>query len=109
MSDVFSLQFNSCVRAVFLPFYSPDLSFVQHTSDVKSRDSVLSPHSFEIHFGCLGLGLVGWCLDLLLTETVVCCEIWPMESMNMQDINDLWNNGFRHMFNCCLHDSTINK
>ena len=31
---------------------------------VKCRDSVLSQHSHETHFGCLGLGLEGWCLGL---------------------------------------------
>jgi len=37
-----------------------------YTSDVNSRDSVLSQDSLETHFG--RLGLVGWCLVLVLTS-----------------------------------------
>ena len=40
-------------------------------SDVKSRDSVLSQDSLETHFGCLGLGLVGWCIGLGLDVVVL--------------------------------------
>ena len=37
-------------------------------SDVKLRDRVLSQDSLETHFGCLGLGLVGWCLGVVLVD-----------------------------------------
>jgi len=39
--------------------------------DVKSRDSILSQDSFETNFGCIGLGLVGWCLGLGLDVIVL--------------------------------------
>ena len=38
-----------------------DLLMCDVSSDVKSRVSVLSQDSLESQFGCLGLGLVGWC------------------------------------------------
>ena len=29
------------------------------------------------------------------------CEIWPLNAVNVREIDVLWNNGFRHVFNCC--------
>ena len=33
------------------------------------------------------------------------CEIWPLNAVNVRKIDVLWNNGFRHGFNCCLQES----
>ena len=33
------------------------------------------------------------------------CEVWPLASINMHGINVLWNNGYRHVFNCCWYES----
>ena len=33
------------------------------------------------------------------------CEIWPLNAMNVRKIDVLWNNGFRHVFNCCWQES----
>ena len=30
------------------------------------------------------------------------CEIWPLNAVNVREIDILWNNGFRHVFNCCV-------
>ena len=29
------------------------------------------------------------------------CEIWPLNSGNIHEIDIIWNNGFRRIFNCC--------
>jgi len=33
------------------------------------------------------------------------CEIWPLNAVNVREIDILWNNGFRHVFNCCWQES----
>ena len=33
------------------------------------------------------------------------CEIWPLNAVIVREIDILWNNGFRHVFNCCWQDS----
>ena len=33
------------------------------------------------------------------------CEIWPLNAVNVREIDVLWNNGFRHVFNCCWQES----
>jgi len=33
------------------------------------------------------------------------CEIWPLNAVNVREIGVLWNNGFRHVFNCCWQES----
>jgi len=33
------------------------------------------------------------------------CEIWPREAIDMKEINVMWNNSFRHTFNCCWRES----
>jgi len=42
-----------------------------------------------------------YCLPRLLYG----CEIWPKETIDMHELDVLWNNGFRHIFNCCWRDS----
>jgi len=32
-------------------------------------------------------------------------EIWPLDTMNFQDVNVIWNNAFRSVFNCCWRGS----
>ena len=38
-----------------------------------------------------------YCLPRLLYG----CEMWPIESVDMYELDVIWNNGFRHIFNCC--------
>jgi len=45
--------------------------------------------------------LKSYCLPRLMYG----CEIWPLNAVNVCEINVLWNNGFRHVFNCCWQDS----
>ena len=35
------------------------------------------------------------------------CEIWPLNSVNigLHEIDIIWNNGFRRIFNCCWRES----
>jgi len=33
------------------------------------------------------------------------CEIWPLNSVNIREIDVIWNNGFRRIFNCCWRES----
>ena len=33
------------------------------------------------------------------------CEIWPLNSGNIREIDIIWNNGFRRIFNCCWRES----
>ena len=42
-----------------------------------------------------------YCLPRLLYG----CEMWPIESVDMYELDVTWNNGFRHIFNCCWSDS----
>ena len=42
-----------------------------------------------------------YCLPRLLYG----CEIWPLSSVNIRDLNVIWNNCFRHVFNCCWRES----
>jgi len=42
-----------------------------------------------------------YCLPRLLYG----CEIWPIESVGMHELDVIWYNGFRHIFNCCWRDS----
>jgi len=42
-----------------------------------------------------------YCLPRLLYG----CEIWPIETVDMQELDVIWNNGFRHIFNCCWRES----
>jgi len=32
------------------------------------------------------------------------CEMWPIELVDMHELDVIWNNSFRHIFNCCWHD-----
>jgi len=32
-------------------------------------------------------------------------EIWPLNSVNVREIDIIWNNGFRRIFNCCWPES----
>jgi len=32
-------------------------------------------------------------------------EIWPREAIDIKELNVMWNNGFRHIFNCCWRES----
>ena len=50
-------------------------------SDIKSRNSVLSLDGLETHFGCVGLGLVGWCLCLGLGVLVVANDVKSRNSV----------------------------
>jgi len=38
-----------------------------------------------------------YCLPRLLYG----CEIWPTETLDMHELEVIWSNGFRHIFNCC--------
>jgi len=31
--------------------------------------------------------------------------MWPIESVDMHELDVIWNNGFRHIFNCSWPDS----
>ena len=42
-----------------------------------------------------------YCLPRLLYG----CEIWPLDTMSFHDINVIWNNAFRSVFNCCWRES----
>jgi len=42
-----------------------------------------------------------YCLPRLLYG----CEIWSIETIDMHELDVIWNNGFRHIFNCCWSDS----
>jgi len=42
-----------------------------------------------------------YCLPRLLYG----CERWPSETVNMHELDVIWNNGFRHIFNCCWRES----
>jgi len=42
-----------------------------------------------------------YCLPRLLYA----CEIWPIDTLDMHELDVIWNNGFRHIFNCCWRDS----
>jgi len=42
-----------------------------------------------------------YCLPRLLYGS----EIWPTETLNMHELEVIWNNGFRYIFNCCWRDS----
>ena len=33
------------------------------------------------------------------------CQIWPTETVDMHELDVIWNNGFRYIFNCCWRDS----
>ena len=33
------------------------------------------------------------------------CEIWPLSSVNICEIDIIWNNGFRRIFNCFWRES----
>ena len=41
-----------------------------------------------------------YCLPLLMYG----CEVWPLNSVNIHEIDIMWNNGFRHIFNCCWRE-----
>jgi len=34
-----------------------------------------------------------------LLQLMCGCEIWPLNSVNVREINIIWNNGFRRIFN----------
>jgi len=40
-----------------------------------------------------------------LPQLMYGCEIWPLNSVNVCEIDIIWNNGFRHIFNCCWRES----
>ena len=42
-----------------------------------------------------------YCLPRLLYG----CEMWPLASVNMHELDVVWNNGFRHIFNCFWRES----
>ena len=42
-----------------------------------------------------------YCLPQLMYR----CEIWPLNSVNIREIDIIWNNGLRHIFNCCWRES----
>ena len=42
-----------------------------------------------------------YCLPRLLYG----CEIWPLDTMSFHDINVIWNNAFRSVFNRCWRES----
>ena len=31
------------------------------------------------------------------------CEIWPTETLDMHELEVIWNNGFRHIFLSLIH------
>ena len=42
-----------------------------------------------------------YCLPRLLYG----CESWPIETVNKHKLDVIWNDGFRHIFNCCWRES----
>jgi len=32
------------------------------------------------------------------------CDMWPIELVDMHELDVIWNNSFRHIYNCCWHD-----
>ena len=40
-----------------------------------------------------------------LPQLMYGCEIWPLNSVNIHEIDIIWNNGFRRIFNCCWRES----
>jgi len=45
--------------------------------------------------------LKSYCLPRLMDG----CEIWTLNAVNVRKIDVLWNNGFKHVFNCCWQES----
>ena len=45
--------------------------------------------------------LVTYCLPRLLYS----CEIWPLNTVNMHELDVIWNNCYRHVFICCWQES----
>ena len=48
-------------------------------------------------------------LKLVKTYCLPCvlygCESWPIETVDTHELDVIWNNGFRHIFNCCRRES----
>jgi len=42
-----------------------------------------------------------YCLPRLLHG----CESWFIETVDKHELDVIWNNGFRHIFNCCWRES----
>ena len=42
-----------------------------------------------------------YCLPRLLYGS----EIWPLDTMSFHDVNVIWDNAFRSVFNCCWRES----
>jgi len=42
-----------------------------------------------------------YCLQRLLYG----CEIWPLETTHIHELDVIWNDGFRRIFDCCWRDS----
>ena len=42
-----------------------------------------------------------YCLPRLLYG----CESWPIETVDKHELDVIWNNGFRHIVNCCWRES----
>ena len=40
-----------------------------------------------------------------LPQLMYGCEIWPLNSVTIREIDVIWNNGFRCIFSCCWRES----
>jgi len=33
------------------------------------------------------------------------CESWPIKAVDKHELDVIWNNGFRHIFDCCWREN----
>jgi len=68
-------------------------NFISHVTkcNIKSGDMATG----ERNDGTSANKDIGYCLPRLLCA----CELWPMKTVNMHELDVICNSGFRHIFN----------